>query len=126
ARQFFAKAPGDEMVQSGGAALVDLTATLLSGWSLQGGGDTAGAVDIIGAPASNNDYAVIKDLHAGLILDLAGKPEAGERLERAFKQGSNALRTVEGYARWLSRNGKKDEALSALEAFDKVLPRHPL
>ena len=29
-------------------------------------------------------------------------------------------------ARWLSRNGKKDEALKVFKAFDAQLPRHPL
>ena len=33
---------------------------------------------------------------------------------------------VEAYARWLSRNGDKDEALKVFKAFDEVLPRHPL
>ena len=72
-------------------------------------------------------YALFKDLHAGLILDLAGnRKEAGKRFERAYKLDANALRVVEAYGRWLSRNGNKDEALKVYEAFDKALPHHPL
>jgi tetratricopeptide (TPR) repeat protein len=33
---------------------------------------------------------------------------------------------VEAYARWMSRNGSKEEALKILQGFDSVLPRHPL
>src|SRR4029079_10670325 len=72
-------------------------------------------------------YAVFKDLHAGLILDVAGnKKEAGKRLERVYKLDANALRAGEAYGRWSSRNLGKDEALKVYEAFDKVLPQHPL
>ena len=43
-------------------------------------------------------YALFKDLHAGLILDLAGnKKEAGKRFERAYKLDATALRVVEAY-----------------------------
>ena len=33
---------------------------------------------------------------------------------------------VEAYGCWLSRNGKADEAVKMFQAFDTVLPRHPL
>jgi tetratricopeptide (TPR) repeat protein len=70
---------------------------------------------------------VFKDLHAGLILDVAGKKaEAGKRLERVYKLDANALRAVEAYGRWASRNVGKDEALKVYQDFDKVLPNHPL
>ena len=36
------------------------------------------------------------------------------------------MRAVEAYGRWASRNSGKDEALKIYEAFDKVLPQHPL
>ena len=55
-------------------------------------------------------YAIFKDLHAGLIHDLAGnKKEAGKRYERAYKLDPTALRMVEAYGSWLSRSGDKDE-----------------
>ena len=68
-----------------------------------------------------------KDLHAGMIYESAGnKAEAGKRFERAYKLDSSALRVVEAYGSWLSRNRPAAEALAVFEAFDKVLPRHPL
>ncbi len=60
-------------------------------------------------------YGIFKDLHAGLILDLANyKKEAGKRYESAYKADPAALRTVQAYGRYLSRNGDKDAALEDL------------
>ncbi|HET9903756.1 MAG TPA: tetratricopeptide repeat protein [Xanthobacteraceae bacterium] len=107
--------------------IADLTATLLIGWAELGAGDSRGAVDAIDKLTGPDWYAIFKDLHTGLILDLAGKRrEAGKRLEAAYKRDSNALRAVEAYGRWAARQGKKEEALAVFEKFDKLLPRHPL
>jgi Flp pilus assembly protein TadD len=65
-------------------------------------------------------------LHAGLILDLAGRHrDAGKRLLQAHKIDPTMLRAVEAYGSWASRNDKKS-ALAVYEEFDKILPRHPL
>ena len=62
-----------------------------------------------------------------MILDLAGqKKEAGKRFERAYKLDPTALRVVQAYGSWLSRNGNKDEALKIFKTFDEALPHHPL
>jgi tetratricopeptide (TPR) repeat protein len=107
--------------------ITDLAATLLSAWTLQAAGDTKGAMESIDKLTGQDWYAIFKDLHAGLILDAAGnRKEAGKRLERAYKADATALRVVEAYARWASRNTGKDEALKILQAFDSALPRHPL
>jgi len=113
--------------QSVRGPIADLTATLMNAWTMQGTGDTKGAIESIDRLTGPEWYAVFKDLHAGLILDVAGnKKEAGKRLERVYKLDANALRAVEAYGRWASRNVGKDEALKIYEAFDKVLPQHPL
>jgi tetratricopeptide (TPR) repeat protein len=106
----------------------DLTATLLVAWTQFGSSDTKSAVDGIDRLAGPDWYAIFKDLHGGLILDLSGanKKDAGKRLERAYKLDSNALRAVEAYGRWASRNVGKAEALKIFADFDKALPRHPL
>jgi tetratricopeptide (TPR) repeat protein len=107
--------------------ITDLTATLLSAWSQYGAKDSKGAVASIDRLAGPDWYAIFKDLHAGMIYDLAGnEKEAGKRFERAHKADSSALRVVEAYGSWLSRNKSPQEALTVYEAFDKVLPRHPL
>src|ERR1019366_235580 len=107
--------------------ITDLTATLLSAWSMYGTGDTKGAVAVIDRLAGPEWYAIFKELHAGMIYDLAGnKKEAGKRFEHAYKLDATALRVVEAYGSWMSRNRTAKEALGVFEAFDKVLPRHPL
>ena len=116
-----------ELAQSVRGPITDLTATLLSSWAQFGAKDAKGAVAAIDRLAGPDWYAIFKDLHAGLILDLAGnEKEAGKRFERAYKADSSALRVVEAYGSWVSRNKSPQEALAIYEAFDKVLPRHPL
>ena len=107
--------------------ITDLAATLLTAWAQYGANDVKGAIETIDKLQGNDAYSLFKDLHAGLILDLAGqKKDAGKRFEHAYKLDANALRLVEAYGSWLSRNGQKDEALKVFQAFDAQLPRHPL
>ena len=118
-----------DLAQSIRGPITDLTATLLSAWSTYGANanDAKGAVGTIDHLAGPDWYAIFKDLHAGLIYDLAGnQKEAGKRLEHAYKLDSTALRVVEAYGSWISRNRSPKEALEIFETFDKVLPRHPL
>ncbi len=116
-----------ELAQSVRGPITDLTATLLSSWSALGAGDSKAAIAAIDRLAGPDWYAIFKELHAGLISDLAGnQKEAGKRYEHAYKLDSSALRVVEAYGSWLSRNRSPKEALGVFEAFDKVLPRHPL
>ena len=90
--------------------ITDLVATLLSGWASYGAGDTKAAVASIDKLTGPEWYPIFKDLHAGMILDLAGKEkDAGTRFERAYKLDDSMLRVAEAYARWLSRN-KDDKA----------------
>jgi tetratricopeptide (TPR) repeat protein len=107
--------------------ITDLVATLLSGWASYGAGDAKTAVANIDKLTGPEWYPIFKDLHSGMILDLAAKEkDAGARLERAYKLDDSMLRVADAYARWLSRN-KDDAAAAAIyEAFDKKLARHPL
>ena len=112
------------IAQSVRGPIADLTATLITAWTLQGTDDARAAIESIDTLTGPEWYAIFKDLHAGLILDVAGNSkEAGKRLERVYKLDANALRAVEAYGRWASRNLGKDEALKVYEAFDKVLPQ---
>jgi tetratricopeptide (TPR) repeat protein len=121
------QAARQHLAQSIRGPIADLTATLLSAWTFYGSSDARAAIEAIDRLTGPDWYALFKDLHAGLILDLAGnRKEAGKRLERAYKLDSNQLRSVEAYGSWVSRNVSKDEALKIFQSFDKVLPRHPL
>jgi len=113
--------------QSVRGPITDLTATLLTAWSMYGSGEAEGAVALIDKLTGPEWYKIFKNLHVGMILDLAGKSdEAGRRLEQAYKLDPSALRVVEAYGSWLSRNGKIDAARTVFADFNKVLPNHPL
>jgi tetratricopeptide (TPR) repeat protein len=106
--------------------ITDLVATLLSGWASYGAGDTKSAVANIDKLTGPEWYPIFKDLHAGMIYELAGKEkEAGVRLERTYKL-DESVRVTDDYARWLSRNKDAAAATAVYETFDKKLPRHPL
>src|ERR1700710_1132705 len=107
--------------------ITDLVATLLSGWASYGAGDAKAAVANIDKLTGPEWYPIFKDLHSGMILELAGKEkDAGMRLERAYKLDDFALRVTDAYARWVSRNKDAQAAAGVYEAFDKKLARHPL
>jgi tetratricopeptide (TPR) repeat protein len=116
-----------DLSQSVGGPITDLTATLLSAWSLYGSDNTKEAMAQIDRLTGPDWYAIFKDLHAGMILDLSGnKKEAGKRFAQAYKLDPSALRVVEAYGSWTSRNRSLKDAETIFEAFDKVLPNHPL
>ena len=61
-----------------------------------GAGDTKAAVASIDKLTGPEWYPIFKDLHAGMILELAGKEkDAGVRLERAYKLDDSMLRVAE-------------------------------
>jgi len=105
----------------------DLVGTLLTGWSAYGAGDAKGAVDIVDKLSGPEWYGLFKDLHSGLISDLAGsRKEAGKRFEHAFKTDATILRVMQSHASLLSRNGQHDEALKIYQDYEKQMPRYPL
>ena len=113
--------------QSVRGPVTDLTGALLSAWAQAGAGDAHGAVDALDKLSGPDWYGIFKDLHAGLILDLANdKKGAGKRFASAYKADPQALRTVEAYGRYLSRTGSKDDALKVYADFAKALPDHPI
>jgi len=113
--------------QSVRGPITDLVATLLSGWASYGAGNTPAGIATIDKLAGPEWYPIFKDLHAGLIFELANKQkDAGARLERAYKLDDSALRVTDAYARWLSRNKDAESATAVYENFDKKLARHPI
>jgi tetratricopeptide (TPR) repeat protein len=114
-----------ELAQSVRGPITDLAATLLAAWTFTG--DSKQATDTIDKLSGADWYAIFKDLHAAMILDLSGqKKEAAKRFERAYKLDPTALRVVQAYASFLSRQGHGAEALKAMAGFEQALPRHPL
>jgi tetratricopeptide (TPR) repeat protein len=116
-----------QLTQSVRGPVTDLAATLLAAWTSSGANEARAAVDSIDRLSGPDWYGIFKDLHAGMILDLAGnKKEAGKRYERAYKLDPAEIRLVEAYGGWALRNGAKDQAIRTFDGFDKLLPRHPL
>ena len=113
--------------QSVRGPITDLVAALLSGWAAYGAGDAKSAVASIDKLTGPEWYPLFKDLHTGMIDELAGKEkDAGMRFARAYKLDDSMLRVVEAYGHWLTRNKDENAAAAVYEAFDKKLPRHPL
>jgi tetratricopeptide (TPR) repeat protein len=116
-----------ELAQSIRGPITDLAATLLAAWTMATPAESKQATDTIDKLTGADWYAIFKDLHAALILDLANqKKDAGKRFERAYKLDPTALRVVESYASFLSRQGNTSEALKVYSTFEEALPRHPL
>jgi tetratricopeptide (TPR) repeat protein len=116
-----------ELAQSIRGPITDLAATLLSAWTLASPNEAKLATDAIDKLSGADWYAIFKELHAGLILDMAGqKKDAGKRLERSYKLDPTALRVVQSYGGFLSRQGSNSEALKVFSTFEEALPRHPL
>src|SRR5262249_43721147 len=116
-----------ELAQSISGPITALAATLLSAWTMASPSEARQATDAIDKLGGEDWYANFKDLHAALILDLAGqKREAAKRFERSYKLDPKALRVVQSYPSFLSRQGNTVDAVKVLAAFDEVLPRHPL
>jgi tetratricopeptide (TPR) repeat protein len=116
-----------QLAQSIRGPITDLAATLLSAWTYAGAAESKAGIDAIDKLTGPDWYALFKDLHAGLILDASNqRPAAGKRFERAYKLDATALRVVQGYGSWLTRQGRRDEAAKVYGTFDEALPRHPL
>jgi tetratricopeptide (TPR) repeat protein len=113
--------------QSVRGPITDLVATLVSAWAGYGAGETKAAIANIDKLTGPEWYPIFKDLHVGMILELAGKQkEAGDRLERAYKLDDTALRLADEFARWTSRNKDAASATAIYQAFDAKVPRNPL
>ena len=114
------------LAKSGPSRVRDVTTTLLTAWSYAGAKDAKSAlaaVDKLNDPA----FAVFRDFHAALILDLLGQGDAAlARMKRAYEGEKQTLRLVDAYARMLSSHGKRDEALALYKDFARTLPRHPV
>ncbi len=116
-----------ELAQSIRGPITDLAATLLSAWTMANPAEAKQATDSIDKLAGADWYAIFKELHSALILDLAGqRKEAAKHFERSYKLDPTALRVVQAYGGFLSRQGNTEDALKVFATFEEALPRHPL
>src|SRR5258708_27226380 len=116
-----------ELAQSIRGPITDLAATLLSAWTMANPAEAKEATDSIDKLTGADWYAIFKELHSALILDLAGQRRtAAKRFKRSYNPAPPALPVVQAYGSFLSRQGNTDEGLKLFAAFAEALPRHPL
>ena len=93
---------------------------LMRAWVLAGDGRTDAALKLLDGLTQTNGLGPITGLHAGMIADLSGRPEAAaEAFERgvAASSGSPALQMVEAYAGLLARTNQHEKAVRLVETF---------
>jgi tetratricopeptide (TPR) repeat protein len=104
----------------------DVTATLLYAWAQAGSGQYRQAIETVDRLSGEETFAIIRDLHAGLIADLGGLNEEAEKRYRAAYAADHAtLRILDALARFLARTGRVDEALALFEGLDRQSRRNP-
>ena len=109
-----------------GNAKSDITANLLTAWTYAGSNEPKKAVETLDK-LKDDRFRVFRDYHAGLILELTGDSDAArQRLKSAYELDKNTLRLVDAWARFSARHGDSAEAVRVYQAFDKILPRHPI
>lgn len=115
-----------EFMSGGAGRQHDVTATLLTAWAYVGQNETKRALATIDT-LRDGGFGVFRDYHAALMTDLANDfPEATKRFKTAYNADKTILRLVDAYARFESRHGASAEAERALNAFQGVIPHHPL
>lgn len=99
-------------------------APLMQGWILAGQGRTEDALAALAPMADSPQLAQLHTFHAGLVLDLAGRPEDAAPLYDAAVAPDNplTLRTVEVVAAFLRRQGRAADAMALI---DRYRAEHP-
>ena len=117
ARARFARGAGDQS---------DLTSTLLTAWSYAGSGETRRALDTVDK-LSDDNFDIFRNYHKALIAEISGRDaDASKWFKAAYDSDKNTLRLADSYAQFLSRQGDRQGAIGIYEAFDQVLPDHPI
>jgi tetratricopeptide (TPR) repeat protein len=118
ARQSFERAGGN-------VRNADLTISLLRAWTFVGSGEFDEALAIADR-FSDTDLKGYRDFFVALMADVARRPaEAERRFESAYKAESGTFRVVDAYGRFLTRRGKRDEALKIFREWQDKNPGQP-
>ena len=93
-----------QLAQSVRGPITDLAAALLAAWTMSAPTKARPRSRPSTSSPGRNPTTCLKDLHAGLILDLSGhRRDALKRLERAYKVDPTVLRVAQAYGSQLSR-----------------------
>lgn len=83
---------------------------LLTAWARVGQNDPDGALKALAPRTDTAGFAPIYEFHAGLIAELAGRPDVAERHYGAALSGQTSVRTVEAVGAFYQRTGRMDAA----------------
>lgn len=103
-----------------------IVAPLLEAWSHAGAGELTAAVAALDGMAQNAGLAPVAGFHQALIADLGGDAAGAEAAFRRTLAASGdrpSLQLVDGFARFLVRNGKPEEAEKLVADFVERNPQ---
>ena len=87
--------------------------------------NSSGAIDTLDHLSGPDWYAIFKDLHAAIILDLANNKGRRQALRAGLQGRSGGGANVEAYGRFLSRR-RQGRSPQDLAEFEKAVPNHPI
>jgi tetratricopeptide (TPR) repeat protein len=93
------------------------TSPLLIAWLHFARGDVDEAVKALDGLSKVASFAGLRNLHVGLIMDLAGKPAAAEEALKKSAKTTQSLRVVQAYGRFLERSDRPAEAKKLYQDF---------
>lgn len=105
-----------------------LVGTLTHAWAAVGDGDKDRALARIAAFEGRAAFALFRTYHEALMLDVLGDREGAARAyDKAMEtSGGGSIRVVQAYASFAARDGRRDEARTALASFLEMSGEHPL
>ncbi len=113
--------------RSSGKQSGDLTAALLTAWAWLGSGNARKGLEVIDKIPDDPATKPFRNLHAGLIAKIGGRPEdALQLLKTAYEADKRAVITADIYARYLYSVGKVQDAKDVYLEIAKIFPRHPI
>jgi tetratricopeptide (TPR) repeat protein len=113
--------------QGGRGPSADLTATLLRAWSYAGSDMGDDALFTVDRLAGEPGFELFRQYQGALIASFLNRQdEARQRFSAALEMQPRALSIVDAYARFAARDGRRDDALAAYDAFIAAFQRHPV
>ena len=98
-------------------------------WAHAGSGQTERALAALSPLNGDSGFALLRQLHEGLINDVAGRADDAEAAYRAAmgaEQGSAPNRVVRAYGNYLERHGRGDEAKALYESSGGMAADSPI
>ena len=100
---------------------------LLQAWAKAARGDTAAALQALKPMEETRGFGAFSNLHAALILDLAGdNAAAAERYGKVMAGAGTFIRAVQAVGSFYARNGQADRAREIYRGFEAANPESGL